>query len=39
MELGKLRKDTDRGFEFVEKHISALGARLGIMAEDALGIV
>jgi hypothetical protein len=34
-ELVKLREDMIRGFELVERHISALGARWGLMAEDA----
>jgi len=34
-ELVKLREDMNRGFEIVEKHISALGARWGIMTENA----
>jgi hypothetical protein len=35
VELAKLREDMIRGFELVESHISALGARWGIMAESA----
>jgi hypothetical protein len=35
IELAKLREDMIRGFELVESHISALGARWGIMAESA----
>jgi hypothetical protein len=34
-EIAKLREDMNRGFELVNRHISALGARWGIMAEDA----
>jgi len=34
-ELVRLREDMNRGFELVERHISALGARWGLMAEDA----
>jgi len=34
-ELVKLREDMIRGFELVERHISALGARWGLMAESA----
>jgi len=34
-ELVKLREDIIRGFELVERHISALGARWGLMAESA----
>jgi len=34
-ELVRLREDMIRGFELVERHISALGARWGLMAEDA----
>ncbi|MEM3406933.1 MAG: DUF3782 domain-containing protein [Nitrososphaerota archaeon] len=34
-ELVRLREDMNKGFELVERHISALGARWGIMAEDA----
>jgi hypothetical protein len=35
VELARLREDMIRGFELVESHISALGARWGIMAESA----
>jgi hypothetical protein len=35
IELARLREDMIRGFELVESHISALGARWGIMAESA----
>jgi len=34
-ELVKLRRDMNRGFELVYRHISALGARWGLMAEEA----
>lgn len=34
-EIIKLREDMNRGFELVERHISALGARWCIMAESA----
>ena len=34
-DMNKLREDINRGFELVERHISALGARWGLMAEDA----
>jgi hypothetical protein len=34
-EIAELRKDMDRGFELMYRHIYALGARWGIMAEDA----
>jgi hypothetical protein len=34
-EIAELRKDMDRGFELMYRHISALGARWGMMAEDA----
>jgi len=34
-ELIRLREDMNRGFELIERHISALGARWGLMAEDA----
>jgi hypothetical protein len=34
-ELVRLREDMNRGFELIERHISALGARWGLMAEDA----
>jgi hypothetical protein len=34
-DMNKLRKDMIRGFELVESHISALGARWGVMAESA----
>jgi hypothetical protein len=33
--MNRLREDMIRGFELVERHISALGARWGLMAEDA----
>jgi hypothetical protein len=33
--MNKLREDMIRGFELVESHISALGARWGIMAKSA----
>jgi len=33
--MNKLREDMNRGFELVERHISALGSRWGIMAENA----
>jgi hypothetical protein len=35
VELARLREDMIRGFELVESHISALGAKWGIMAESA----
>lgn len=34
-ELVRLREDMIRGFELVERHISALGARWGLMTESA----
>jgi len=34
-EIRKLREDMNRGFMLVERHISALGARWGIMSEEA----
>ena len=34
-EIRKLREDMNRGFMLVERHISALGARWGLMAEEA----
>ena len=34
-DMNKLREDMIRGFELVERHISALGARWGLMAESA----
>ncbi|MEM2843178.1 MAG: DUF3782 domain-containing protein [Candidatus Bathyarchaeia archaeon] len=34
-ELVKLREDMMEGFKLIERHISALGARWGIMAENA----
>ena len=34
-DMNKLREDTNRGFELMERHLSALGARWGIMAESA----
>jgi len=34
-DMNKLREDMNRGFELIERHISALGARWGLMAEDA----
>jgi len=35
MDMNKLREDMNRGFELVERHISALGARWGLVAEEA----
>jgi hypothetical protein len=34
-DMNKLREDMNRGFELIERHISALGARWGLMAESA----
>ena len=34
-DMVKLRQDMVRGFELVNRHISALGARWGLMAEEA----
>jgi hypothetical protein len=34
-DMNKLREDMIRGFELVERHIAALGARWGLMAESA----
>jgi len=34
-EMVELRQDMVRGFELVNRHISALGARWGLMAEEA----
>jgi len=34
-EIAKLREDMVRSFELVERHISAIGARWGIMSEEA----
>jgi hypothetical protein len=34
-DMNRLREDMIRGFELVESHITALGARWGIMAESA----
>ena len=34
-DMNKLREDTNRGFELIERRISALGARWGIMTEEA----
>ena len=34
-EITKLRKDMNKGFMLVERYISALGARWGIMSEEA----
>ena len=34
-DMNRLREDMNRGFELVERHIAALGARWGIMAESA----
>ncbi|MEN2975428.1 MAG: DUF3782 domain-containing protein [Candidatus Caldarchaeales archaeon] len=34
-ELVKLREDMNRGFMFLERHISALGARWGLIAEES----
>ena len=34
-ELAKLREDMNKGFALMERHISALGARWGLITEDA----
>ncbi|MGC8937241.1 MAG: PD-(D/E)XK nuclease family protein, partial [Candidatus Methanomethylicaceae archaeon] len=34
-EIARLREDMNKGFVLVERHISALGARWGMIAEDA----
>jgi hypothetical protein len=34
-EIKKLREDMNRGFELMERRLSAIGARWGIMAEEA----
>jgi len=34
-DMNRLREDMIRGFDLVNRHISALGARWGIMAEDS----
>jgi len=34
-DMNKLREDMNRGFELIERHINALGARWGLMAESA----
>ena len=34
-EIKRLREDMNRGFELVNRHISALGARWGLIAEEA----
>lgn len=34
-EVRSLREDMIKGFELVERHISALGARWGLMSEEA----
>ncbi|MEM0314373.1 MAG: DUF3782 domain-containing protein [Candidatus Bathyarchaeia archaeon] len=34
-EFARLREDMNRGFMLIERHISALGARWGLMAEEA----
>lgn len=34
-ELAKLREDMNKGFMLVERHISALGARWGLVSEEA----
>ena len=34
-EIAKLREDMNRGFMLVERHISALGARWGLLSEEA----
>ena len=35
-DMNRLREDMMRGFDLVNRHISALGARWGLMAEEAL---
>lgn len=34
-ELAKLRKDMKEGFELIRRHLDALGARWGLMSENA----
>lgn len=34
-ELVKLREDMNKGFMMLERHISALGARCGLIAEES----
>ncbi|RLI07926.1 hypothetical protein DRO32_03120 [Candidatus Bathyarchaeota archaeon] len=34
-ELAKLREDMNKGFELLRRHVDALGARWGLLAEDA----
>jgi hypothetical protein len=34
-EIAKLREDMNRGFDLLSRHLSAIGARWGIMAESA----
>ena len=34
-EIAKLREDMNKGFQLIERHISALGARWGLMSEEA----
>jgi hypothetical protein len=34
-EIAKLREDMNKGFMLVERHVSALGARWGVVAEEA----
>ena len=34
-ELARLREDMNKGFELLRRHVDALGARWGLLAEDA----
>ncbi len=34
-DMNRLREDTNKGFALIERHISALGARWGILSEEA----
>lgn len=36
-DMNVLREDMNRGFNLLERHLSALGARWGVMSEEAFG--
>jgi len=36
-DMNRLREDMNRGFELLRRHIDALGARWGLLAEESIG--
>ena len=36
-ELARLREDMNEGFQLLRRHIDALGARWGLLAEESIG--